>query len=109
MPEYEIGLSHGRLSLNKLTFARGALMPFVGALDAIFRLIAAWKLFNHLENTTWHKPTNCRVDGNDISNLEFVRRIGFLAFSGDNRSDCYTTRTLPPSPYRHLRSAGRRA
>ena len=20
----------------------------------------------------WHKPTNCRVDDNDISNLEFV-------------------------------------
>ena len=69
MPEYEIGLSHGGLSLNKLAFARGVLMPFVGALDAIFRLIAAWKLFDHLENTTWPKPINCRVDGNDISNL----------------------------------------
>ena len=37
-------------------------------------LAVAWKPLGHFEDTTWHKPTNCRVDHNGISNLEFVRR-----------------------------------
>jgi hypothetical protein len=60
------------LSLDKFAFARDALMRFVGALDAILALAVTWKPLGHFENTTWHKPTNCRVDDNDISNLEFV-------------------------------------
>jgi hypothetical protein len=48
------------------------LMRFVGALDAILALAVAWKLPGHFEKPTWHKPTNCRVDDNDIPNLEFV-------------------------------------
>jgi len=47
-------------------------MRFVGALDAILALAVAWKLPGHFEKPTWHKPTNCRVDDNDIPNLEFV-------------------------------------
>ena len=75
------------LSLDKFAFARlqdapeggdqsqlldDPLMRFVGALDAILALAVTWKPLGHFENTTWHKPTNCRVDDNDISNLEFV-------------------------------------
>ena len=40
--------------------------------EAILALAVPWKPLGHFENTTWHKPTNCRVDDNDISNLEFV-------------------------------------
>jgi hypothetical protein len=56
-------------------------MRFVGALDAILAFAVAWKLLGHFENTSWHKPTNCRVDDNDISNFEFVGRHRCLAFS----------------------------
>jgi hypothetical protein len=36
----------------QFAFAGDALLRFVGALDAIFRLVVAWKLYDHLENTT---------------------------------------------------------
>jgi hypothetical protein len=56
-------------------------MRFVGALDAILALAVAWKLPGHFEKPTWHKPTNCRVDDNDIPNLECVT-ASVLAFPG---------------------------
>jgi hypothetical protein len=52
---------------------------------AIFRLVAARKLFDHFENTTRDKPTNRRVDGNDISDLEFVGQHRVARLSGDGR------------------------
>jgi membrane associated rhomboid family serine protease len=75
------GLAFGASFLrpSKLAFARDALMPFVGALDAIFRFAGAWKLFDHFENTTWRIPTYCRPDGNNISDLKFMGRHRFLA------------------------------
>jgi hypothetical protein len=54
-------------------------MRFINALDVIFRLVAAWKLFDNFENTSWHKPTDRRVDGHHISDLEFMGRHRFLA------------------------------
>ena len=54
-------------------------MRFISALDVIFRLAAAWKLFDNFENTPWHKPTNSRVDSNHISDLEFMPRHRLLA------------------------------
>jgi hypothetical protein len=57
-------------------------MRFVGALDTILRLAAAWKLFDHFENAAWHIPAECRPEDNNISNLEFVERHRFLAFPG---------------------------
>ena len=56
-------------------------MRLIGALDAMLGLAVARKLFDHFENTIWHKPTDCRPDGNDISDLEFVGHR-FLAFPG---------------------------
>jgi hypothetical protein len=47
-------------------------MRFINALDAIFRLVVAWKLFDNFENTPWHKPNDRRVDGHDISDLELA-------------------------------------
>ena len=69
-------------SLEKIAFARDALMRFVGVLYSILTLAVAWKLFDHFENATGHKPTNCRVYGNKVSDLEFVGRHPFLAFAG---------------------------
>ena len=86
------------LSLNKLAFARGALVRFVDALDAIFRLITAWKLFDHLENTTWYKPTNCGLMVTISPTLNLCDSIGFLAFPGDNRSDCASKQNQPNTP-----------
>jgi hypothetical protein len=58
-------------------------MWFVGALDVIFRLIAAWKLFDHQKNITERlKPTDSRLDDNNVSDLEFVGRHRFIAFAG---------------------------
>ena len=62
-------------------------MRFAGALDAIFRLAVTGKPFDHLENTTWHKPTDCRIDGNDISDLEFVGHR-FVAVMGALTLSC---------------------
>ena len=56
-------------------------MRFLSALNVIFRLITAWKLFDDFKNTTGHIPTECPPDGNDISNLEFVGHR-FLAVVG---------------------------
>ena len=53
---------------------RDALMRFVGLLYSILTLGVAWKLFEHFKNATWYKPTNCRVDGDKVSDLEFMRR-----------------------------------
>jgi len=47
-------------------------MWFVGALDAIFRLGGARKVSNHFENTTRHIPADSWLEGNHLSNLEFV-------------------------------------
>jgi hypothetical protein len=47
-------------------------MRFVGALDPIFILAIAWKMLDHFINATWHKPTDCRVEGYKLSDLEFV-------------------------------------
>ena len=69
------------LSLDKLAFVRDPLMRFVGVLDAIFRLAVTGKPLGDFENTIGHKPTDCRIDGNDISDLEFVGHR-FLAFPG---------------------------
>jgi len=66
------------LSLEKITLVRDALMRFVGLLYSILTLAVAWKLFEHFENATWYKPTNCRVDGNKVSDLEFMRRHRFV-------------------------------
>ena len=57
-------------------------MRFVGVLYSILTLTVAWKLFDYFENATGHKPTNCRVYGNKVSDLEFVGRHPFLAFAG---------------------------
>jgi hypothetical protein len=62
-------------------------MRFVDALDAIFRLAAAWKLFDHFVDTTWHIPVD-RLEGNDISDVEFVERHRFLAFTVALVSGC---------------------
>jgi hypothetical protein len=66
-----------RRSLYEFTFACDTLMRFVGALNAIFRLAAAWKLFDNLKNPAGYKPTDLWPDGNDISDLEFVGRHRF--------------------------------
>ena len=42
------------------------------SLDAVLRLVAAWKLFDDFKNTTWRIPTDCPPDGNNIPDLEFV-------------------------------------
>ena len=60
-------------------------MWFVGALDAIFRLVAAWKLFDNFENTTSHESTDLWPDGNNVSDLEFVGQHRFLAVPGAYR------------------------
>jgi hypothetical protein len=61
------------LRLGELTFAGDAFMRFVRALDAILTLQSSVrKNLDHFENTTWRIPTDCRRDGNNISNLEFV-------------------------------------
>jgi hypothetical protein len=65
------------LSPVKLAFECNALMRFVGALDAIFGLAGAWKVFDHLENTTRHIPADSRFEENNLSNLEFVGRHRF--------------------------------
>jgi hypothetical protein len=61
---------------------RDALMRFVGVLYSILTLAVAWKLFEHFENATRYKPTNCRVDGNKVSDLEFVGWHRFVAIMG---------------------------
>ena len=48
-------------------------MSLVGALDPIFVLAITRKVLDHFVNTTWHKPTDCRVEGYKLSDLEFVR------------------------------------
>jgi hypothetical protein len=45
---------------------------FISVLDAILSLVGAWELFDNLENAAWNKPTDCRVDGDNISDLEFM-------------------------------------
>ena len=52
-------------------------MRFVGTLDAIFRLTAAWKLFDHLVDTTRHISTDRWPDSNNVSDFEFMRRHRF--------------------------------
>ena len=47
-------------------------MRFISALDAILSLVGAWELFDNLENAAWNKPTDCWVDGDNISDLEFM-------------------------------------
>jgi hypothetical protein len=42
-------------------------MRFINALDVIFRLVAAWKVFDNFEETPWHKPTDRWIDGHDFS------------------------------------------
>jgi hypothetical protein len=69
------------LSPGKLAFERDALMRFVGALDAIFRLAGTRKVFDHFENATGHIPTDCRREENNLSNLGFVRHR-FVAVLG---------------------------
>src|SRR5262245_60948901 len=54
-------------------------MQLVRALDAIFRLIVSWKSFYYFVDTTWHIPTNCRREGNNISDLEFMGRHRLIA------------------------------
>jgi hypothetical protein len=44
----------------------------------------AWKVLDHLIDATWHKPTDCRVEGYKLSDLEFVRahiRVAHCHFS----------------------------
>ena len=65
------------LSLAEFTFASYPLMRFVGTLDAIFRLTAAWKLFDHLVDTTRHISTDRWPDSNNVSDFEFMRRHRF--------------------------------
>jgi hypothetical protein len=48
-------------------------MRLVGALDPIFVLAIARKVLDHFVNITWHKPTDCRVEGYKLSDLELVR------------------------------------
>jgi hypothetical protein len=72
------------LRLGEFAFPRNALMQFVGALDPIFVLAIAWKVLDHLIDATWHKPTDCRVEGYKLSDLEFVRahmRVAQLSLS----------------------------
>ena len=65
------------LSLAEFAFASYPLMRFVGTLDAIFRLTAAWKLFDHLVDTTRHISTDRWPDSNNVSDFEFMRRHRF--------------------------------
>jgi hypothetical protein len=60
------------LSLAELAFERDALVSFVGALDAIFRLAGARELFDNFKDTTRHIPADRRLEKNYISDLEFV-------------------------------------
>jgi hypothetical protein len=64
-----------------VAFTSYALMRFVGALDAIVGLAAAWQLFDHFVDATRHIPADCRLEENDISNLEFVGHR-FVAIMG---------------------------
>jgi hypothetical protein len=48
-------------------------MRLVGAPDPIFILAITRKVLDHFVNTTRHKPTDCRVEGYKLSDLEFVR------------------------------------
>src|SRR6516162_3972630 len=67
-----IALSFGRpLSLHKLAFSRDALVRFVGALDAILRIVAGWRweLFENLKNAAGYIPTDSRPETNDLSNF----------------------------------------
>jgi len=75
-----------RRSLYELAFACDTLIRFVGALNAIFKLAAAWKLFDNFKNAAWYKPTDLWPDGNDISYLEFVGQHRLLALPGAYRS-----------------------
>src|SRR4051812_9283805 len=79
-------VAHSCLRLGEFTFARNAFMRFVRALDAILTLaISVRKNLDHFKNTTWRIPTNCRPDGNNVSDVKFVGRHRLLAFPGDNR------------------------
>ena len=60
-------------------------MRFVGVLYSILTLAVAWKLFDHFKNATGHKPTNCRVYGNKVSDLKLWDGIGSSPFRADNR------------------------
>jgi hypothetical protein len=53
-------------------------MRFVGTLEAIFRLAAAWKLFDHFVDTTRHISTDRSPDGDNVSDFEFMRQNRFL-------------------------------
>ena len=66
-------MRQSRLRSREFAFPRNALMQLVGALDPIFVLAIARKVLDHFVNTTWHKPTDCRVEGYKLSDLEFVR------------------------------------
>ena len=66
------------LSLAEFAFASYPLMRFVGTLDAIFRLAAPWKLFDHFVDTARHISIDRWSDGNNVSDFEFMRRHRFL-------------------------------
>jgi hypothetical protein len=57
------------LRLCDLAFSRNALMRFVGALDSIFVLAIAWKMFDDFIDTTRHIPTESRLENNNVSNF----------------------------------------
>jgi|GraSoiStandDraft_41_1057321.scaffolds.fasta_scaffold6204454_2 hypothetical protein len=66
------------LRLGKLAFECDALVRFVDALDAIFRLDDARKLLDYFKGITWHIPAD-RPESNDISDFEFVGSHRLLA------------------------------
>jgi hypothetical protein len=73
MPGFRRSLNQSRLRSREFAFPRNALMRLVGAPDPIFILAITRKVLDHFVNTTRHKPTDCRVEGYKLSDLEFVR------------------------------------
>jgi len=52
-------------------------MRFVRALEVIFRLSARTRqLFDDLISSTRHVPTDFRLEGDDLTNSEFVWHLG---------------------------------
>ena len=83
------------LSLDKLAFTRNAFMRFVGALDAIFRLVSAQKLFDHLENPARH------LSAPAISDLSWLNPAphAIAVYASQPLLPAATQRSLPSGRY----------
>ena len=70
------------LSSAEVAFAHYPLMWFVGALDTVFGLYVARKLFDYFEKATRHIPTNCRPEKHNIPDIESMGWHRFVAVVG---------------------------